>query len=345
MNTNLLVPPTAPFSQADLEILDAATRREFLVMLGAAGLLAACGNSGGDGSAESAETAERTVEDATGPISLPAQFERPVPTDGIYAANMLSLGIQPAALPSDVKLQLSTVSEYLPAGADLEALPEIGLQYEVNLEALASAEPDLIVAGEFDLEKYGDALRTIAPTYIVEHGTNGEWRKRFMRVAEALGREPDAAAVSDEFDAFVALLPIEVTQQTVAFVRAGDLGDIRADILETSFAGSVAREAAIPVLDLTGQVPVEADASFIELSEESLGLLADADVIVVADLSFYDPATEASDVVLANSPLWNNLPAVAAGKVVVVPGPVYNGGHYQAATALLTAMADTLAAG
>lgn len=89
---------------------------------------------------------------------------------------------------------------------------------------------------------------------------------------------------------------------------------------------------------------VEADASFIELSEESLGLRADADVIVVAGLSFYDPATQASDVVLANSPLWRNLPAVA-GKVVVVPGPVYNGGHSRRATALLTAMPHTLATG
>lgn len=38
---------TRPWTPRDLEILDAATRREFLTMLGAAGLLAAFGGGGG----------------------------------------------------------------------------------------------------------------------------------------------------------------------------------------------------------------------------------------------------------------------------------------------------------
>jgi len=298
------------------------------------------GTSSDDADGLGATPGSRVVEDTTGEVELPVDYERPVPTDGIWAAYMLSLGVEPAAVPSDVKLQLSTVTEYLPEGTDLESLPEIGLQYEINVEALAAADPDLVIASEFEAEEFGDLFRSIAPTYFVPQDNNGEWRPRFLRVAQALGREEQAQETSAEFDEFVADLPESLGEQTVAFVRASALTDIRADVLETSFAGSVAREAGIAVLDLSERVEVDPEASWIDLSEENLDLLADADILVVADQSFYDPALESSEVVLAASALWGALPAVESGNVVVVPGPVYNGGHYQAATALLTAIAD-----
>ena len=46
---------------------------------------------------------------------------------------------------------------------------------------------------------------------------------------------------------------------------------------------------------------------------------------------------------LSGSPLWGTLPAVEAETVVMVPGPIYNGGNYQAATALLQTIADAVA--
>ena len=325
--------------------------RALLALLAAFALLVAACGDGDDSAAEASapddvagDSADaRTLEDATGPVELPSEYERAVPTDGVFAAYMLSLGVEPAALASDVKLQMSTIAEYFSTDVDLDALPEIGLQYEMNMEALAAARPDLIIASDWEAEESEDAFRRIAPTFFVPWGTNGEWRERFRLVGEALGRDAEAGAVSDEFDEFVASLPSTVTDQTVAFVRAESLTDIRADILDTSFAGSVASEAGIPLLDLSDQVDIEEDASWVELSEENLGLLSDADVIVIADLSFYDPAIEPTDAVLSGSPLWGTLPAVEAGRVVMVPGPIYNGGNYQAATALLQAIADAVA--
>jgi iron complex transport system substrate-binding protein len=291
---------------------------------------------------ESAASDTRTVQDSTGSVELPAEYGRAVPLDGVYAVNMLSLGVQPAAVPSDVKLQLSVLAEWLPEGTDFESLPEFGLTYPLNLEALAQAAPDLLIAGDWEAEYYGEGLTQIAPMYATAWGSNGEWRQRFLEIADALDRSDEAQAISDEFDAFVAQLPTEVTSQTVAFVRASALDDIRTDILETSFAGSVAREAGIPVLDLSADVAIDPDASWIDLSPETLDLLAGADLIVISDLSFYDPETPPTDAVLTGSPLWDALPAVQNGKVVMVKGPVYNGGSYAAATGLLEAIAQTV---
>lgn len=320
--------------------------RRLLALLAVLSLLAAaCGDddSAADLSASDDSADARQLEDATGPVELPAEYERPIPTDGVFAAYMLSLGVEPVALASDVKRQMSTIAEHLPSDLDLDSLPEIGLQYEINIEALAAARPDLIIASDWEAEESEDAYRRIAPTFFTPWGSNGEWRERFRLVGEALNRTDEARRVSDAFDDFVTTLPSTVTDQTVAFVRAESLTDIRADILASSFAGSVAREAGIPLLDLSGQVDIDEDSSWVDLSEENLVLLSEADVIVIADLSFYDPAIEPTDTVLSGSPLWNTLPAVEAGRVVMVPGPVYNGGNYQAATALLQAIADAVA--
>lgn len=63
---------------------------------------------------------------------------------------------------------------------------------------------------------------------------------------------------------------------------------------------------------------------------------------MLSDLSFYDPGLSDSRNVLERNPQWGTLPAVQAGRVIQVPGPVYNGGTYQAASALLTAIGVAL---
>ena len=87
---------------------------------------------------------------------------------------MLSLGVEPAALASDVKLQMSSIAEYFSTDVDLDSLPDIGLQYKMNMEALATARPDLIIASDWEAEESEGAFRQIAPTFFVPWGTNGE---------------------------------------------------------------------------------------------------------------------------------------------------------------------------
>lgn len=332
-------------------------------MLSAAGalLVAACG-SDDDANSQPASTAEttattdpsantettmpdsgtRTVDDAFGEVELPATYERPVPTDGIWAANMISLGIEPAALPGDVKDQLATVRDYLPSDFDYDDLPEIGIQYDINAEALAAATPDLIIATEFEGEEGGqDIFNGIAPTFFVPRNDNGEWQHRFRIVAKALNASDRVAEIEAAYETRITRLSEGLSDKTIAFVRASAIDDIRVDVYDTSFPGSVALGAGLDVLDLTDQREDE-NASWLDVAEENLDLLADADIIILGDNSFYDATLSPSTAVLTNSPLWEALPAVQAGAVVEIPGPVYNGGTYQSATALLDAIEQAL---
>lgn len=64
----------------------------------------------------------------------------------------------------------------------------------------------------------------------------------------------------------------------------------------------------------------------------------DGDIIVSAAYAGEQPQVEE----LATNPLWQELPAVRAGRVITLPGEIYNGGTYVAAHLLLERLAQEL---
>ncbi len=82
MDTTTTVPQSLPYASKAtcpdpslIEIFNAATRREFLAMLAAAGLVAACGSNSDDDSAPSGEVRSFT-DDLGRTIDVPAQPRR-----------------------------------------------------------------------------------------------------------------------------------------------------------------------------------------------------------------------------------------------------------------------------
>jgi iron complex transport system substrate-binding protein len=318
------------------DILDDLTRREFITMLAAAGLLAACG-----GRAESGgpSAATRTIEHSAGTSQVPISPDRIVTLGGIYVATLINLGLTPVAIGDQDARQLSVYKELLPEGTDLAGTPTIGDPYEPNLEAVAAQRPDLILGDEYVGELY-DKLSAIAPTVLVAYINNGGWRERFPGLAEAAGKADLVAGIDAEYRAAIDALPDSLSNETVAFVRADADGAFRIDSLPSGFAGSVAEDAGIPTLRPEGVGEFDEGSGFITLSGEQMGVLEGADVIVLADNSFYDPEEPDSLSQLQQNPLWNTLPAVKAGRLSQIPGPIYNGGNYYAARLLLKALAE-----
>lgn len=226
----------------------------------------------------------------------------------------------------------------MPRIEDISVVPTVGDPYEPSLESIAARRPDLIVGDEFLGELYDD-LSGAAPTVLVTYINNGGWRERFPAVAEAVGRADRVEGIDAEYQAAIDALPADLARSTVAFVRADADGSFRIDSLPTAFPGSVADDAGIPTLQPDGVGELEEDSGFLQLSGEQLGVLAEADVIVLSDDSFYGPDLPDSRSVLEANPLWDTLPAVTADQVLQIPGPIYNGGNYYAAMLLLDALA------
>ncbi|NJM08438.1 ABC transporter substrate-binding protein [Candidatus Gracilibacteria bacterium] len=81
----------------------------------------------------------------------------------------------------------------------------INVEYPVNLEKLATAQPDLIVAFDFDVDaNQYEKLSAIAPTVVFKGDSSGQWRRDVTNVAEALGMQAEAANLFADYEARLA---------------------------------------------------------------------------------------------------------------------------------------------
>ncbi len=319
------------------EILDDATRREFLAALAAARLLSACGDSSASSRPPAAGPATRSISHALGRSDVPLRPERVVALGGIYVANLLGLGLVPTGMGDDTGRQIEVYRDHLAGLADVAEVPTVGDDYEPSIEAVAALRPDLIVGDEF-LEDLYPKLAAVAPTVAVTYINNGGWRERFPKVAEAVGRADGVDRVEAPYLAALEQARGRMAGQTVGFVRADGDGGFRLDTLPSAFAGSVAEDAGITTLQPKDIGTFDEGSGFLDLSAEHLGVLAGATALVLGDSSFYDPSVPDTLSVVMRNPLWATLPAVKNDRVVQVPGPIYNGGNHYAATLLLGAL-------
>lgn len=203
-----------PSRPADID--NEATRRRFLQIIGAAGLLTACATDPAEPLAAGARY-PRTVEHQDGPTIVPTQPARIVVVDGRNDLDaLLALGVTPAAAAirfgylDDADTYVERLYGDHLAGTTI-------LEDGYDLEAVAAATPDLILG-----QNIGDAYPTmnrIAPTISI---TFEDWRATMRTIALAVGRESEAEDYIASFDAEVAELAAPDRQP--AQCRRGDRG-------------------------------------------------------------------------------------------------------------------------
>ncbi len=309
-----------------LDVVDAATRRQFITMLAAAGLLTACGDDGdGDGAGvgDSGDTIE--VTNAFGTFQVPLAPQRVIGLEGRRDfETALALGLSPIAIGSNA-IDGGELAPFIDFDlTDVEVIE----QTEPNLELILSLRPDLILTRSSNIEGLLDDLRPIAP--LIPVAPDGPWRTDLEGVAAALDRTERLAEVLAAYDEQVDEIRTRhadrVDSAVLAIVQyvAGDrfysssASGFYLQVQTLADLGGV----HLPFLDGGGSVLF--DEGF---SPEETGRLADADAILVIGTA--DDHAE-----LADSPLWQQLPAVTANRVVETDFRTNYGSVY-AATACL----------
>jgi iron complex transport system substrate-binding protein len=158
--------------------------------------LAACSSTA---DAESTSAGTRTVDSVYGEIEVPATPERVAAVSYDTPWQLMSLDVTPVAA-QDYGRWIDSFSQ---AQQDfVEGVPTIGTFGEINYEAIAATEPDLIIgeAGEVD-EVAFDRLSDIAPTVIVGGDTRGDWGAITEDTATAVGKSELWATEKAEFEA------------------------------------------------------------------------------------------------------------------------------------------------
>jgi iron complex transport system substrate-binding protein len=162
-------------------------------------LLAACG-AGEDESKNTAEEPKEkeesyTVEHAMGTTTLEKTPEKVVILTNEGTEALLALGVTPVGA-----VQSWTGDPwYDHIAEDMKDVQVIGVESQVNVEAIAALQPDLIIGNKMRQEDIYEQLKAIAPTVFAED-LRGNWKNNFELYAKAVNKEEKGKEVLAAYD-------------------------------------------------------------------------------------------------------------------------------------------------
>ncbi|WP_432493350.1 ABC transporter substrate-binding protein [Kineococcus auxinigenes] len=192
-------------------------RRSVLTALAASGALVTLSACGGEEDPAAAGSTSSSTSSAGGGGAFPVTIEHKLGSTEITAAPVkvvtvgyneqdfvLALGVTPVG----TRKTLSYDSARRPWAQDLlpeGGIPEVG-EAELNLEAIAALQPDLII-GAYSYVEQGvyDQLSAIAPTIADVPGPTeaaaATWQDELRVIGRALGRADEADALTEQVEA------------------------------------------------------------------------------------------------------------------------------------------------
>jgi iron complex transport system substrate-binding protein len=310
--------------------------RQWCILIALVLLAAACRGSSERPEPTEAPVATGTTEETEAP-AYPREITHLGGTDTLEAQpeNVITLGFS----PTDVVVGLGVIpvgaftnserdpfGTHAPLTAYEDQIPSIGV-FEINLELIASLQPDLIVALSWieGFEGY-DEMKQIAPVMVMD--PEDHWTVWLEDVAYALGLEDRGAEILAEYEARTAEIDEGIPDGTeVALASPEDNGALELNGPDSA-AGQIATDAGLEVLAIEeGAVDWQgeegAEVVWTTLSKERIEEVTSPTMIV---LTFQEGQFEA----VADDPLWNRLPAFRNDAVYVVtdgeawfqPGPL-----------------------
>ncbi len=274
-----------------------------------AAVAAGCGDDQASAPAEAAAADATSVADATFPVTIehvfgetvvPAAPERVVVAGLNEADYLYSLGIAPVGVHEWFGGYPYATGPWAdPVRRELGAEPDVLEGFDVNVEWIASLDPDLIVVSYHDIdETIYDQLAAIAP--VVAHPTGHDvevwsapWRVQYRLIADAVGRRDRAEQVIADVDATIERIKAEHPLLDGATFETGGL--LEDGTISTYSSGDLANQL---LSELGMRVPEEldaiADGVYIEIAAERFDLLDQLDTFIWLDDTGEMPAQAAA---------------------------------------------------
>ncbi|WP_226367386.1 ABC transporter substrate-binding protein [Pseudonocardia sp. ICBG162] len=293
-------------------VVEIATRRQLLAAVGTAGLLAACGRPAATVGAPAGRT--RSVTTALGTYDVPVAPVSVLAVDSrVDLETAVALGLPVSAT------SLRPPAAWVPAPPGLPVL-----KGPIVDEEVLALGPDLIVCSAEDDGEYWPTarLQRIAP--VVPTSFDVPWRADLTAIATQLDRRDALDRVLAEYDAVAA--GVRERHRAALATKRVVIAQWRpeAGTFVVNTAGRLQQQV---LTDLGGSLfgSERAYAADQEVPLETMSEFRDAD-------GFYlqNTGTERSLATMADVPVWRELPAVRAGRVVETAGNVNYGSVYSA---------------
>ncbi|KQQ65241.1 siderophore ABC transporter substrate-binding protein [Microbacterium sp. Leaf320] len=316
--------------------------------IGLVGLLALAGcASGGESEPEEAEAAAASVaiEDNTGTHEIATPPTSVVALDNRTFQTLSDWGVELSA--GAVSLMPDTVS-YL----EDDAIVDIGLHSEPDLEAIVAVEPDLIISGQ-RFTQHNEAIAELVPdaTIIDLEPREGEpfdeeLKRQVTVLGEIFDKEDEAQALVDDFDA-------AVERAKAAYDDSDTVMAVNTSGGEIGYLAPTVGRSLGPIYDILGLTPAlevddaSDDHQGDDISVEAIAsskpdwmLVLDRDAVFAAETPDYVQASE----ILENSEALASVTAVADDQIVYMPTDTYLNEGIQTYTTFLNDLADALEA-
>lgn len=264
------------------------------------------GCAGTDDRADAPEGDTRTITDALGEVTVPADPQRVVATDFFSSSMLVDVGVTPVGVMEGIAEPDSRPQRYIDALEDVEQLSTYA---EIDVEKVAQLEPDLIIVdAAFPEPEALERLEGIAPLFHVD--LTGDWADRALSVADAVGHLGDAEAQQQEYldraDA--------VSEEYREVLDTTPLAIVSINTTENTWASYAPGGWPTPVwIDVNARfrTPTEGEADtgddWVWVSDEELSKLDNAGMIIVLEEEQLER--------YGNNPMWEQLPAVQDDRV------------------------------
>ena len=303
-------------------------------------ILAACGGGNEDANntetkAESPKTENTsyTIEHAMGSTTLEKAPEKVVILTNEGTEALLALGVTPVGA-----VQSWTGDPwYNHIKNELKDTEVVGLESEVNVEAIAALQPDLIIGNKMRQEAIYEQLSAIAPTIFAED-LRGNWKNNFELYAKALNKEEEGKEIIKAYDTRIADLKEQLGDKLnmkVSMVRfmAGDVRIYQKD----SFSGVI-----LDQLGFARPESQDVDEFAIKGATKEQMPLMDGDILFYFTYETGDHAATELEKEWLEDPLFKNLEVAKNGEVHKVDDVIWNtAGGVKAANLMLDDIENT----
>ncbi|MFZ5969286.1 MAG: ABC transporter substrate-binding protein [Bacillota bacterium] len=268
----------------------------------------------------------RMIEHAMGTTEIQGEPQRIVILTNEGTEALLELGVKPVGAA-----QSWTGSPwYKHIEKDMEGVQNLGEESQVNIEAIAALDPDLIIGNKMRHEKIYDQLSKIAPT-VYSDTLRGEWKANFEFYAKVLNKEEEGKAIIKKFDdrvASIAALAGDKLNTEVSIIRFMP-GKTRIYLGDT-FSGTILKQ-----IGFARPENQRSDEFTIEIGKERLKE-ADGQIMFYFTYEKGDGEGSAREKEWIEDPMFSTLDVVKNNKVYKVDDAIWNtAGGVRAANLML----------
>ena len=195
--------------------------KKVLPVLGLVVMIAGCSGESTEQQVNTSRTT-RVVSHIMGDTEVPENPQRIVVLSVEATETLLALGIKPTgAVCSETADPSETWFAHI--RDEMDSVPVVGLETQINLEAVASLQPDLIIGIKARQEALYPQLSAIVPTVFTDE-FQGRLRENLIQVSDAVDKVEEGQELLKDLDSRIELLSMKLDdagllEQEVAVFR------------------------------------------------------------------------------------------------------------------------------